>query len=112
MHELSLCSAIADIVERNAPDQDVRSVSVQVGRFRQVVPDTLRYCWEMVTFDTRLADTALLIDEVAAVIVCRVCGARTELELPVFVCSACGSSDAELVSGEEFLVTTLELAEN
>ena len=112
MHELSLCSAIADIVERNAPDRDVRSVSVRVGRFRQVVPDTLRYCWEMLTFDTRFAGSVLLIDEVPAVIVCRACGARTELTLPIFVCSACESTDAELVSGEEFLVTTVDLADH
>jgi Zn finger protein HypA/HybF involved in hydrogenase expression len=32
-------------------------------------------------------------------------------DLPVFACGACGGVDAEVTSGEEFLVTSLDLAE-
>ena len=32
-------------------------------------------------------------------------------DLPVFICASCGGTDTEIVAGEEFLVTSLELAD-
>ena len=32
-------------------------------------------------------------------------------DLPSFACAACGGIDVEIVAGEEFLITSLELAE-
>ena len=37
------------------------------------------------------------------------CGVRTELDDPIFRCGVCGSSDTEVVSGEELLVTSIDL---
>ena len=46
-----------------------------------------------------------------AAIDCTACGAHTLLMLPALRCGTCNSSDVVLVSGEEFLVTSLDLTE-
>ena len=54
MHELSMCDAIARTVVDRAAGRRVLSVSVRIGHLRQVVPDTMTFCWEMVTAGTEL----------------------------------------------------------
>ena len=47
MHELALCQAIVDTVERHAGGRRVEQVDVRIGHFRQVVPDSLQFSWEL-----------------------------------------------------------------
>ena len=110
MHELSLCRAVADVATSYAEQRDVTRVTLRVGHLRQVVPETLVFCWKMVTDGTELAGCELVVEHVPAVGVCRPCGARNELEKPVLRCAACGSRDVSLVSGEELLVASMDLA--
>jgi hydrogenase nickel incorporation protein HypA/HybF len=111
VHELSICGSIADIAARRAAGRAVKVINVRVGQLRQIVPDTLVYCWELVSADTPLAGSRISVEPVPARIKCRSCGHVTEIgAVPVFVCGGCGGFDAEVVSGEEFLITSLELA--
>lgn len=108
MHELSLCRAIADAVTDHADGRRVERVSIQVGHFRQVVPDTLVYCWGLHTDGTDLAGSQLDIAQVPAVIECA-CGERTMLTMPVLRCGTCEGVDVRLVSGEEFLIESIDV---
>lgn len=111
MHELSLCRAIVGIVDRARQDRAVAAVHVQVGQLRQVVPQTLADCWRLVTDGTELAGARLVVDHVPIVLQCQDCRQHTTVgELLRLSCAACGSSRVRLVSGEEMLVTTLDLA--
>lgn len=110
MHELSLCGSIADIAGRHAAGRPVSVIHLQVGQLRQVVPDTLVYCWGLVSADTPLAGARIEIDQVPARMRCRACGRDAEVgALPVFACPGCGGVDAEITAGEEFMVTSLDL---
>ncbi len=111
MHELSICTSVAAIVTEHADGRAVTRVHLDVGHLRQVVPETLRYSWEVIATDPPLAGSELVINHVPAVLACRTCGAETTIELPVFRCS-CGSTDTDVISGRELLVTTLELADD
>jgi hydrogenase nickel incorporation protein HypA/HybF len=112
VHELAICGSIADIVTRHAVDHPVAAVYVRIGRLRQVVPETLVYCWELVSADTELDGAVLEVEEVPASIVCKACEATSVLgDLPLFICSTCGSVDLDVVSGEEFLITAIDLVE-
>jgi hydrogenase nickel incorporation protein HypA/HybF len=111
VHELSICGSIADIVGRHADGRKVDVIHLQVGQLRQIVPDTLTYCWGLVSADTPLAGSRLEVDHVPARVDCRDCGAGSDLDAPVFRCPACDSTAVALVRGEEFLITSLELAE-
>ena len=112
MHELSICASIADIATRRAAGRPVSVINVRVGQLRQIVPDTLVYCWGLLCEDTSLAGSRIVVETVPARIRCRSCGHTADVgDLPVFACAGCGGIDVEVVAGEEFLITSLELAE-
>jgi hydrogenase nickel incorporation protein HypA/HybF len=110
MHELSLCSSIASIVEEARDGRRVRTVHLQVGQLRQVVPDTLVFCWQLVTEDSGLAGSVLEIDHLPVVLDCRACAETTTVaDALLLTCAACGSGDIVVSSGEELMVTALDL---
>lgn len=110
MHELSICGSIAGIVTRRAAGRAVRVINVRAGQLRQIVPDTLVYCWELVSADTPLAGSRISVESVPVRIRCRSCGQVTDVgAVPAFACGGCGGFDAEVISGEEFLITSIEL---
>ncbi len=108
MHELALCQAIVDTVTQHAVGHRVDRVAVRIGHFRQVVPASLEFSWELLTDGSDLADAALDIEYVPAVVECRVCGRPTRLDFPILLCGYCESSDVTLVSGEEFLIVSID----
>lgn len=109
MHELSLCQAIVDSVERHARGRPVSAVTVQVGHLRQVVPDTLRFSWDLVTGTTGLRGTELMVEEVRATVECARCRLTSELDMPVLVCPSCGSGEVQVLTGDELVVVSLDL---
>jgi hydrogenase nickel incorporation protein HypA/HybF len=111
VHELSICRSIADIVARHAGDRPVQTVHLQVGALRQIVPETLVYCWSLLNESSGLAGSQLAVQSIPAAIRCRSCGRSQRLDAPILVCAGCGSGEVEIVAGEEFLITSLELAE-
>ena len=111
MHELSICHSITKLVGRHAAGSTVRIVRLRVGELRQIVPDTLTYCWELVTEGSDLASATLEIERVPGAIRCAECDHVHTLTAPILVCPQCQGQDVEIVSGEEFLITSLELAE-
>ena len=60
VHELALCQAIVDTVTRHADGHRVERVDVRIGHFRQVVPDSLQFSWELLTDGTELAGCTLV----------------------------------------------------
>lgn len=109
MHELALGQAILDSVGRRADGRDIRQVTVRIGHLRQVVPDSLQFAWEMLISGSDLHGCRLEIEHVPAVIACRVCDVHTTLDLPILMCPTCASLDVDLVSGEEFLIATMDV---
>ena len=111
MHELSICTSITGIVERHAAGRPVDRVCLDVGMLRQVIPDTLSFCWSLAVQDTGLAGSVLEINHVPATIACTECGHRTVLEHPVFRCAGCASTAVDLETGDELTITSLVLQE-
>jgi hydrogenase nickel incorporation protein HypA/HybF len=111
VHELSICGSIADIVTRHANGRPVRAVHVRVGQLRQIVPDTLVYCWSLVSADTPLAGSRMEVERIGIRLACHGCAAETDAADFPLACAGCGGVDVDIVAGEEFLITSLELAE-
>ncbi len=110
MHELALCRAIAQTAIDAAQGRMVKRVNVQVGHLRQVVPAALEQCWSMRVPGTVLDVCELHVDYVPARVRCRSCEEVSELSVPVFACQACASNAVEVISGEEFVVLSIDLA--
>jgi hydrogenase nickel incorporation protein HypA/HybF len=111
VHELSIAEAIADKVRERARGRPVSAVAIRVGHFRQVVPDALEFCWTMLTDATGLEGCRLEIEQIPATISCRDCDAVTTLDVPIMVCESCGGTNVTLLTGQEFMVVSLEILE-
>ncbi|MCV7345667.1 hydrogenase maturation nickel metallochaperone HypA [Mycolicibacterium rhodesiae] len=110
MHELSLCHAIAGVVRPYAAGRRVDVVRVQIGALRQVVPDSLSFCWTLVRDHESMPEAELELEFVAAEVVCRNCGQRSEIASRWTVsCPQCESTEVDIVRGNEFLVTSLDV---
>jgi hydrogenase nickel incorporation protein HypA/HybF len=111
MHELSLSDAIRATAMKHADGRPVQQVTVKIGHLRQVVPEALLFGWKMLTESTELMGTELIIEQVPAVVLCTQCGEQTTLDAPILACGVCESFSVTLISGEEFVVVSLELAD-
>jgi hydrogenase nickel incorporation protein HypA/HybF len=112
VHELSICEAILQKVEANAEGRSVTAVTVKIGHLRQVVPDALRFSWEVVTDSTNHRGAKLHIDHLPAVVECDDCGQTTMLDLPILSCSACESFEVTLISGDEFQLVSIDVSDS
>jgi hydrogenase nickel insertion protein HypA len=110
VHELALCQAIAGVVRSHAGDRRVDVVRVRVGALRQVVPESLEFCWSLVREYENMAAAELELEVVTGEVVCRNCRERSQIESRWSVCCPrCESADVEVVRGNEFLVTSLDV---
>lgn len=111
MHELSLCHAIAGVVKPHAAGRRVDVVHVRVGALRQVVPESLEFCWSLVRDHEAMPDARLELELVPAEVECRTCHEISTIESRWSVsCPRCGGGDVEVLRGKEFLVTSLDVS--
>ena len=111
VHELSLCEAIADVVKPYADGRHVDVVRVRIGALRQVVPDSLSFCWTLVRDYEDMPDAELELELVDAQVSCRGCGHQSTITSRwSLLCPQCESADVEVLRGNEFLVTSLDVS--
>ena len=111
MHELSIAESVVRIASRQAAGRQVTKVWMKVGHLRQVVPSALSFSFELVAEGTPVEGAQLEMEEVPVVGECRECGEQSQLESFPLQCTVCGTSDLEILRGEELLVESLELEE-
>ncbi len=117
MHELAICSGIIEVargaLERLPPPRPrVSSVTVRIGRLTSLVPDSLRYYFDVLTPDTPLGGAALLVEEVPIRARCGECAARFEIDTLSFTCPSCASGFVELLSGRELQVVSVDTVDS
>jgi hydrogenase nickel incorporation protein HypA/HybF len=103
MHELSITRNIVAIVCERANGAKVTQVTLEVGKLSAVIPDAIRFCFDVVAQGTVLEGARLEVIEVPGRGRCRVCGLDVELRQWVERC-ACGSSDLDRLTGEELTI--------
>jgi hydrogenase nickel incorporation protein HypA/HybF len=109
MHELSVAGAIIATAVRHADGRPVAVVAVRVGRLRQVVPDSLRFYFEIVAREGPCEGASLELTEVELRLRCDGCGREWEPADPIFRCPRCASTDVEVIAGEELEVEWIEV---
>jgi hydrogenase nickel incorporation protein HypA/HybF len=111
MHELSLCQAIASVVKTHADSRQIDVVRVRIGALRQVVPESLSFCWGLVRDYENMPHAELELECVTAEVACRSCGEESEITSAWSMrCPRCDSPDVEVLSGDEFMVTSLDVS--
>jgi hydrogenase nickel incorporation protein HypA/HybF len=111
LHELSLCEAIAGVVKPYADGRHVDVVRVRIGTLRQVVPESLSFCWSLVRDYEDMPDAELELELITAQVQCRSCAEHSTITSQwCLLCPRCESADVEVLRGDEFLVTSLDVS--
>ncbi|OGP57398.1 MAG: hydrogenase maturation nickel metallochaperone HypA [Deltaproteobacteria bacterium RBG_13_49_15] len=115
MHEMGIALQIVQIAAASIPVEmkgaKVLGVKIKVGKLAAVVPDSLRFCFEIVTQETPLSEARLEIEEIPVVARCKHCHSSWEIKEPAFACPSCGSGSIEILSGRELDIDSIEIEE-
>lgn len=109
MHELAITQCVVDAIADRFGESRVLAVRLEIGRLSGVVPDAIRFCFDLVAEGTAVAGARLDIDEPAGRASCRTCGDSFEIDQPILLCP-CGSADVEVISGGELRIFSVEVA--
>jgi hydrogenase nickel incorporation protein HypA/HybF len=105
---MGLALEIIEVAARSAEGRRVLRVKIEVGRLAAVLPDALRFSFDVAKSETPLAEATLDIIETQGLGRCRACDGKVVLERPFGRCS-CGSTDLEWLSGDELKIKELEV---
>jgi hydrogenase nickel incorporation protein HypA/HybF len=109
MHELGIVQEVIAVVTERAEGARVTRVVLEIGKLSAVLPDAVRFCFDLVAEGTAAEGAVLEIIETPGRARCRACGAGLMLDRPFGRC-ACGGSDLEWLSGEELKIKEMEVA--
>ena len=109
MHELAVMQGVVDQVTERLGGRRVDAVHLSVGKLSGVVPDALRFCFEIACSGTTMEGADLFIEEPEGRAECRSCELRFSLDDPVLLCP-CGSADVRVISGNELLIRSVKVA--
>jgi len=114
MHELSITQGIVSLCAERAAERGPRTrvtqVTVEVGALSAVMPEALRFCFEICARDTLVAGATLEIIETPGLARCLDCAAEVAMSAPFGNCH-CGSAKLVLIAGEELKVRQMEVEE-
>jgi hydrogenase nickel incorporation protein HypA/HybF len=109
MHELGIAQEVVALVANHA-QRKVTRVVLEIGKLSAVLPDAIRFCFDLCSEGTVVEGAQLEIIEVPGRARCRTCAGEVILERPFGRCE-CGSTDLEWLSGDELKVREYEICE-
>ena len=109
MHELSITRSIVAIVTERAGAERVTRVRIEIGRLSAIVPEAIRFCFDICTKGTAAEGAVLEIVEIPGRGRCRDCAGESALTALVGRCPACGSAALSVIAGEEMIIKEMEL---
>nr|WP_026607812.1 hydrogenase maturation nickel metallochaperone HypA [Methylocapsa acidiphila] len=108
MHEMGITQSIVAIVTEQAAGRKVTRVTLEIGKLAAIMPDAIRFCFDVVARGGALDGAALDIIEVPGRAHCLDCGGEVAL-MEIFGRCACGSRRLERLSGEELNIKSMEV---
>lgn len=109
MHELSLTHSVVDAICTHAAGRRVLKVNLEIGALTAVVPDAMRFCFDLATEGTVAEGAELHIEMPPGRAHCKTC--EQDLDLPdlILLCPHCGSADVEVTSGRQLKILSMEV---
>lgn len=114
MHEFSIAQEIVNILELNVPAESqhlVTKVKVKIGKFSNILSDSLLFCFDAIIVDTKFSKTKLEIETIPVSVNCNSCNEVIEIEPPIFMCPRCNGTNIKLISGNEMTIDQIELSD-
>jgi hydrogenase nickel incorporation protein HypA/HybF len=111
MHELSIAQNILDIVDETMNGESGRllEVAVEIGELVAVVPESLEFCYDVLTENSKYAGSKLIIKILPVLANCRNCDTEFQVEKFNFTCPTCKSTELHMLQGKELKISHLEV---
>jgi hydrogenase nickel incorporation protein HypA/HybF len=109
MHELGIVQQVLEIVAERSHGAKVTHVVLEIGRLSAVLPDAVRFCFDVASEGTIAEGARLTIVETPGLGRCRECGGSVALDRPFGRCG-CGCTDLEWLAGDELRIKEMEVA--
>jgi len=113
VHEFSIAQSLLNIVLEEAAFYSVGKiikVTVKVGTFINIVPDSLCFCFDLIKQNTLAAEAVLELNIVPMAGHCYNCKAKLNFSEPIFSCPYCKSNAIKVIEGHEFCIEYIETA--
>lgn len=110
MHELGITQNIIAIVSENAQNKKVQRVLLEVGKLSAIMPDAIKFCFDICTQGTIVEGAILEILEIPGMAKCRQCSKTFYVDKPFGICE-CGSVQLDIIAGEELKIKEIEVEE-
>lgn len=103
MHELSIATALLELVARNVPPGSVvRRVTMEAGPLRGVEPSAMQWAWQSARAGTACEGAELTINLLPWSLRCPACGNQFTAQDVYVACPAC-NADGPLPQGNDDL---------
>lgn len=109
---MSLAEAILEIVREEMSKHSartLRSVKVCAGKLSMVVPESLKFCFQILVDGTELQGAQLIVEEVPLSGHCRDCLHHFSSDSYIFECPSCGGHSIEITEGQSLYVAEMEI---
>lgn len=112
MHELSVCQNLVMQVERIARERNARvsSITIKIGPLSGVEAALVEQAYPLAVAGTCLSAARLIIDSLPVRVHCSVCQQDSVAAPNRMLCAHCGDWRTELLSGDELLLSSVELS--
>lgn len=108
MHELGITRSVVAICAENSGGSAVKRVTLEIGKLSAIMPDAIRFCFDICAKGTLVEGAALEILEIPGKALCADCGTEFEMTDLVGRCK-CGGRSLSIVAGEELKVKEMEV---
>ena len=109
MHELAITQAVVDAVVARTGAVAIDRVRLEIGKLSGVVPDSVRFCFDLVADGTPLQGALLEIAEPPGRGRCRDCAAAFDVDDPIVLCPACDSANVEILAGRGLRIVSWDV---
>jgi len=112
MHELGIARSIVEtVLDEAGKAKAVRVVKVtlKIGELAGIMPDSLSFCFELLTRATIAENAVLAVISVPVTAQCHRCGNTFTVRQNNYRCNNCGNPDIELRSGRELQIAGVEI---
>jgi hydrogenase nickel incorporation protein HypA/HybF len=111
MHELSVCLALIEQIERIGRENDAETVSriiLKIGPLSGIEASLLRHAWPLARAGTIAERADLDIVDTDVRIRCTQCGAESSVPANRLLCSDCGDFRTKVISGDDLILERVE----
>ena len=112
MHEMSIVQSLIEILREEMLKNDVKtlkSVRLNIGQLSAIVPDSLSFCFEIITAGTDLEGAMLIMDIIPLKGYCPGCKDEFEIRDYTFICPSCDNKEIETIAGQDLSIVEMEV---